>query len=158
MQCIILIYSIRIDNNHVAIFLFSTQCFASIDEIKPVTKALLQRYLLDDQSTTTLKGNDTAITTFKVDFKRRNCSHLSTNTVIEAITPMLMEDHSNNDNDNGNVLIAKDQKFSVNLTDPDFAIRIEVCKTLCGISILPREEWYKNFNLAELVGDASSEA
>ena len=71
---------------------------------------------------------------------------------------MLMEDDSNNDNDNGNVLIAKDQKFSVNLTDPDFAIRIEVCKTLCGISILPREEWYKNFNLAELVGDASSEA
>lgn len=41
-------------------------------------------------------------------------------------------------------------KFEVNLTDPDFSIRIETCKTLCGVSVLPRNGWCKKFNLAEL--------
>ncbi|KAL7532987.1 hypothetical protein ACHAXR_007177 [Thalassiosira sp. AJA248-18] len=41
-------------------------------------------------------------------------------------------------------------KFSVNLGNPDFSIRIETCKSLGGVSILPRESWHKNFNLAEL--------
>ena len=45
----------------------------------------------------------------------------------------------------------QNQIYRINLTDPDFAIRIEVCKTFCGVSILPRQKWYKNFNLAELV-------
>jgi len=53
--------------------------------------------------------------------------------------------------------IDKGQTYAVNLTDPDFAIRIEVCRTFCGISVLPREEWYRNFNLAELVGGADDD-
>jgi tRNA(Ser,Leu) C12 N-acetylase TAN1 len=44
-------------------------------------------------------------------------------------------------------------KFAVNLTDPDFSIRIEVCKTFAGICILGRQTMVtlKNFNLAELL-------
>lgn len=72
--------------------------------------------------------------------KRRLCSHLTSNQVIEAVTPVVL----------GGLEEAPDHKFKVNLTDPDFSIRIETCKSLCGISILPRMAWYKNFNLAEL--------
>ena len=61
--------------------------------------------------------------------------------VIEAVAPIVM--------DNG-LREMPGYKFTVNLSDPDFSIRIEVCKTLVGVSILPREKWYKNFNLAEL--------
>ena len=49
-------------------------------------------------------------------------------------------------------------KFEVNLTDPDFSIRIETCKTLCGVSILPRNDWYKKFNLAELTSPTTKTA
>jgi len=49
-------------------------------------------------------------------------------------------------------------KFEVNLTDPDFSIRIETCKTLCGVSILARNDWYKKFNLAELTSPTTKTA
>jgi len=155
-------------------------CFASIDEIKPVTKSLLQRYLPSIKQSLHGNGKVTPekVITFKIDFKRRNCSHLSTMKVVEAITPMLLSDDddkqtggdgSNKNDKNGDTCreqvleinederIDKGQTYAVNLTDPDFAIRIEVCRTFCGISVLPREEWYRNFNLAELVGGADDD-
>lgn len=60
--------------------------------------------------------------------------------VIEAITPVVL----------GGLEEMPGYNFRVNLTDPDFSIRIETCKSLCGVSVLPREEWHKNFNLAVL--------
>lgn len=92
----------------------------------------------------TKKRNDTI--TFKIDFKKRNCSHLSRDQIFEALVPLVMGETSENDSRN-----EPKQKYAVNLNDPDFAIRIEVCKTFCGVSILPRQKWYKNFNLAELI-------
>ena len=92
----------------------------------------------------TTKRNDTI--TFKIDFKKRNCSHLSRDQIFEALVPLVMGETAENDSRN-----APKQKYAVNLNDPDFAIRIEVCKTFCGVSILPRQKWYKNFNLAELI-------
>jgi len=141
------------------------QCFAYIEEIKLVTKSLLNRYLHSTPIAIfpNAKNNQTA--TFKIDFKRRNCSHLTRNKVIDAVTPMVlseMTDTDEHDVDEGkDKLDRKDdgmrQKIAVNLTDPDFSIRIETCKTLCGISVLPRETWYKKFNLAEL-RETSSES
>ncbi len=127
-----------------------------------------------------MNGNNTSekAITFKIDFKRRNCSHLSTMKVVEVIAPMLLSDvddkqtrgdDSVQNETNGDIScsdqkepskdqrIDKNQKYAVNLTDPDFAIRIEVCRTFCGISVLPREVWYKNFNLAELLGGADKD-
>lgn len=94
-------------------------------------------------------ANDAAGTiSFKIDIKRRLCSHLTRDQVIEAITPILLGRDNSNEEDPEKEYGCK---FSVKLSDPDFAIRIEVIKTLCGISILPRQEWYKNFNVAELI-------
>ena len=91
--------------------------------------------------------------------KRRLCSHLTRDQVIDAITPIVLgcSDKTEEEEGGGGGEVDGTQKkngcatFSVNLSDPDFAIRIEIVKTLCGISILPREQWYKNFNIAELI-------
>lgn len=118
----------------------SMKCYASIDEIKLVTKSLLRTYL----SSILRKSDASACTTitFKIDIKRRLCSHITRDQVIEAITPMVLGNDKGSEKKHGCRL------FSVNLSDPDFAIRIEIVKTLCGVSILPREQWYKNFNLS----------
>lgn len=105
-----------------------------MEEIKAVSILLLKKCL---PKFPILFKNKKDIT-FKVEIKRRLCAHLTRDQVIEAITPVVLGG------------LGQDLKFSVNLSDPDFSIRIETCKTLCGISILPRESWYKNFNLAEL--------
>lgn len=128
----------------------------------------MKRYLPTVQSS----SNVDKVITFKVDFKRRNCSHLSRDQVIDALMPIVVgdvkvaeggkESAGCVDTNNGKVKKVSEKnnaicQFSVDLTDPDISIRVEVCKTLCGISILPRENWHKNFNLAEL-NQASSES
>lgn len=120
-------------------------------------QALLQTHLpsLIQKFKTADADADAADTiSFKIDIKRRLCSHLTRDQVIEAITPILLGSGGGG----GGVSTEEEGpekkygcKFSVNLSNPDFAIRIEIIKTLCGISILPREQWYKNFNVAELI-------
>jgi tRNA(Ser,Leu) C12 N-acetylase TAN1 len=113
-----------------------------------VIKSLLQTYL--PTIIQKYKAADAAATiSFKIDIKRRLCSHLTRDQVIEAITPILLGSDSSTEEEDPEKKYGC--KFSVNLSNPDFAIRIEIIKTLCGISILPREEWYKNFNVAELI-------
>ena len=106
-----------------------------MEEIKAVSILLLKKSLPKFPILSKSKKD----ITFKVEIKRRLCAHLTRDQVIEAITPVVLGG------------LQEGYKFSVNLSDPDFSIRIETCKTLCGISILPRDSWYKNFNLAELI-------
>ncbi|KAL3789153.1 hypothetical protein HJC23_012242, partial [Cyclotella cryptica] len=124
-----------------------TTCHASLNEIKVVTRALLERYLASINANSN-EVND-KVKTFKVDFKRRNCSHLSRDQILEAVVPLVTGENSEDSSERCNT---PKQKYAVDLSDPDFSIRIEVCKTFCGLSILPRQKWYKNFNLAELCG------
>ena len=93
--------------------------------------------------------------TFKVDFKRRNCSHLTRDQVLEAVVPLVLGENNGGGSEKSD---APKQKYAVDLSDPDFSIRIEVCKTFCGVSILPRQKWCKNFNLAELCGPTSKKS
>lgn len=127
----------------------ATQCHASLNEIKAVTKALLDNFLSSSDLLSTRLNDSIA---FKVDFKRRNCSHLTRDQIFEALVPLVMGETNNTTPQNNK---GSKQKYAVNLKDPDFSIRIEVCKTFCGISILPRQKWYKNFNLAELCDPSS---
>ena len=110
-----------------------------MDEIKAVAISLLKSYLPNCKHAI-LSKEDKKLT-FKLDIKRRLCSHLKRDELLDAVTPVVT---------GGLGEEMPGYKFSVNLTDPDFSIRIETCKTLCGISILPREGWYNNFNLSEL--------
>jgi len=109
-----------------------------------------------------MEGDNNATTiisiTFKIEIKKRLCTHLTQEELINAIAPVLLlggHDESGEmdaaEEGDGRLLVVPTRcKFEVNLTDPDFSIRIETCKTLCGVSILPRNDWYKKFNLAEL--------
>lgn len=118
-------------------------CYASVEEVKAVSISLLKRCLPNIQSILVKDGNDI---TFKLEMKRRLCTHLTQQQVIDAIAPVVL----------GGFEEMPGYKFSVNLSNPDFSIRIETCKTLCGISIFPRAGWYKNFNLAELSNPITS--
>ena len=116
-----------------------------MDEINLVIKSLLQTYL----PPIIQKYKPAGTISFKIDIKRRLCSHLTRDQVIESITPIILGSEDDKEEEGPEKKFGC--KFSVKLSDPDFAIRIEVIKTLCGISILPRQEWYKNFNVAELI-------
>lgn len=130
------------------------KCYASVEEIKAVSLSLLRRCLPDilrsmqcvgggDNNEDTINKTMNNIT-FKLDVKRRLCTHLTRDGIIEAVTPLIL-----GGGEGGGKLLPR-CTFSVNLSDPDFSIRIEICKTLCGISVLPRDDWSGNFNLAEI--------
>ena len=117
----------------------SGQCFASVEEMKEVSTALLKRFLPAFKATRN-KDDDKKLT-FKLEIKKRLCSHVKQEQIIDAVAPIVAE---------GLEETMPECKVSVNLSDPDFSVRIETMRSLCGISILPRESWYKNFNLAEI--------
>jgi tRNA(Ser,Leu) C12 N-acetylase TAN1 len=41
-------------------------------------------------------------------------------------------------------------KRKVNLTSPDSTFQVEICKTLCGMSIVKNATKYRKFNLVEI--------
>lgn len=115
-------------------------CYASLTEIQEVVDLLLDRLL---PTLAPLSAEQTP-RSFGITFKRRNCSMLQRNTVIEAIAG----------------LVVRRTSWSVKLREPDFTVMIEVCKTLCGISILPSscQTVAPNFNIATLrAKDGASE-
>ena len=95
-------------------------CFASIEEIQLTAKALVTKYLPPDAQT------------FAIAFKRRNCGNVTREQVIDTIAK---------------IVLASNPKCKVNLDKPDLTIVVEICKTLCGISVVPNSYDFHNFNL-----------
>ena len=120
-------------------------CFASLDEIQITSKRLLQKYLISSNhltpqhKTETTTSSNSSTATFKIDFRRRNCSNVTRTQVIDAVAKIMEELTSSNPN-----------QFSVNLTNPDYTIQIEICKTLCGMSVIKNIHSFHNFNLIEI--------
>ena len=101
-------------------------CFVSLEEIGLTSKALIQKYLAN-----------TTPSSFAVAVKRRNCSTLSRDQVIDAVAKELVGTDDSS-------------KWKVNLKSPHFTFYVEICKTLCGISIIENASAYRNFNLVEI--------
>jgi tRNA acetyltransferase TAN1 len=95
-------------------------CFASSEELKLTCSEVLKRYF----SPTTK--------TFAIVFKRRNCSNLNRNLVIKIVGDEMSE-------------LFPDCK--VKLVKPEATILVEVCGTLCGMSVVENIQTYRNFNL-----------
>jgi len=95
-------------------------CFASSEEIQLTCVELLKRYM----SLTTK--------TFAIVFKRRNCSNLNRNLVIKIV---------------GEIMSKQFPDCKVHLDKPDATILVEVCGTLCGMSVVKNLQDYRNFNL-----------
>ena len=115
-----------------------------MEEIQAVSAALLRRVL--PTLPVVAAKNVKEKLTFKVDVKRRLCSHLTRDDVIGAVTPALVPD-------GGRAGLLLGRTFSVDLSAPDFCVRIEVVKSLCGISVLPGGD--DDFNIAKLTTPSS---
>jgi tRNA acetyltransferase TAN1 len=95
-------------------------CFASAEELQLTSKALLDKYL------------PRTTKTFAVAARKRNCGNLKTNQIIETVATLVFESIP---------------ECKVKLENPDVTIVVEVCKTLCGVSVVPRCDEFRNFNL-----------
>ena len=95
-------------------------CFASPEELQLTCSGLLKKYMV---STTK---------TFAITFKRRNCSNLNRNLVIKIV---------------GDLVSQMFPKCKVNLSTPDVTIVVEVCGTLCGVSVVANAQDFRKFNL-----------
>jgi tRNA(Ser,Leu) C12 N-acetylase TAN1 len=139
-------------------------CFASLDDMQTAVKGLLKALLVtrvnkdDDVEENGPKKDDTTTdegcggtlgattkrktTTFAIQEKRRNCGHLKREAMIDAIATVVGDMTRE----------AGGGEWKVDLKRPDYTVWVEVCKTLCGISIVPRQylEVAPNFNMAEL--------
>ena len=109
-------------------------CFASLEELEKVLPPLLRAHIPGHGQV--VNDNQTAIQTFHIHVKKRNCNQISKQEFIHTAAPLAM----------------RSAGWKVQLEDSDFVVWIEVCKTLMGVSVLRREDVTvaKNFNLAEL--------
>lgn len=100
-------------------------CYATMDEITHLVGALLDAYLphSDDPKT------------FSVAIKRRNCSTVTRDEVISGVY---------------NLVMAKKPNYKVQLRNSDVTVVVEICKTLCGVSVIDDcTARFQNFNLQE---------
>jgi len=95
-------------------------CFASPEELKLTSLEVLKKYVSQ------------ATKTFGIVFKRRNCSNLNRAVVIKIV---------------GDIMSQLFPKCKVKLDRPDATILVEVCGTLCGMSVIKNCQEYRKFNL-----------
>jgi tRNA acetyltransferase TAN1 len=112
-------------------------CFASPEELRLTATALLQRHFAmeDDAGDGKGKSKSPVPTTFAITTKRRNCHGLPRDKVIEIVASIMEQQQT------------LGRRFKVDLDNPDMTIVVEVCKTLCGVSIVKNCPKYQNFNL-----------
>ena len=103
-------------------------CFSSVDDIKLTVPKLLQKYF--PPTTTKATGNkedvnDTAIitTTYAVAVKIRNCRMIKRQDVIDIVAGYMLQNYC-------------PKKYQVQLENPDVTILVEICQTLCGMSVI----------------------
>jgi tRNA acetyltransferase TAN1 len=96
-------------------------CYASIEELNLTTQALVEKYLPRDAKT------------FAVESKRRSCDNLTRDQIIETVASKVLA-------------VLPDCK--VKLEKPDVTILVEICRTLCGVSVIENCASFKRFNLA----------
>ena len=95
-------------------------CFASLEELQLTCSELLKKYM------------SRATKTFAIVFKRRNCSNLNRSLVIKIVGELMQKSFAD---------------CKVNLNKPDATIFVEVCGTLCGLSVVENAKDYRRFNL-----------
>ncbi len=149
-----IIHDIRVQNKKAPRSRFVTRmvpvqvtCFASMDEIEANARELIKQYLLPFG----INHDGDTLPSFKIEFKKRNCSHIQRQAVVDCVaqivqelsTEFLNENHDKDD-------CASKALFRVDLKNPEYSIVIELCRTLCGMSVVPDPLSYRNFNLIKV--------
>mmetsp|Transcript_10831 Transcript_10831/g.16352 ORF Transcript_10831/g.16352 Transcript_10831/m.16352 type:complete len:408 (-) Transcript_10831:125-1348(-) len=166
-------------------------CFANMEEMQSTATSLIRKFLIphgiqfyhngSNSSTgeSESKSNDQKKKppTFKIEFRKRFCSHLKRDEVIEIIanavqvltndfwdsnkkvgeiskdTSEVEQNASNSCKEEGQSKGDKNddtQLFGVDLKNPDYTIIVEVCRTLCTMSVVKDAQSYHNFNLTKI--------
>ncbi|GAX11065.1 tRNA acetyltransferase TAN1 [Fistulifera solaris] len=117
-------------------------CSVSLEEIATTVANLTERFLQAMP-----KEQKMALQTFAVQIKRRNCSHVKRMDMIVAVADQVAK--------TANELLQQD--WRVDLTSPDVTVWVEVCKSICGISVFSKEtlKLAPNWNIAELRGESA---
>ena len=112
-------------------------CSLSIENITAMVSKLAYRFI---QSLSDEKKK--LIRTFAIQIKRRNCGHVKRMDMIVAVADQVVK--------SAKELLGRD--WSVDLTKPDVTVWVEVCKSICGISIFSSHklEVAPNWNVAEM--------
>lgn len=135
-------------------------CFASMEEIAPIIRTLLNTYVLPQgMKVHQLRQIDPHIQTpsFKVDFRRRYCSHITRelfiDCVIQTLSTLIQEfpdiDKTLLENPMEDATKIVNTIFRVDLSKPDFTVMAEICRNVCGISVVRDACTFHNFNLIE---------
>jgi len=105
--------------------------------------------------------------TFKIDFRKRNCSNVKRAEIIDMVAGLVSEltkealglEVGDTDADADGKDAGKDatQLFTVDLNHAEYTILIEVCQTLCGMSVIPNADAFRNFNLIVMREKAEEE-
>jgi len=159
-------------------------CYASLVEMRHHLRALLIAKFIpigvERYRNRTVGGDaEYALPSFKIDFRRRNCSNAKRADVIDMIAGVvaeltekaLAEEQSGGEDSpevkgsSGDKVVVVEEKatlpkkqlFKVDLKDPEYTILIEICQTICGMSVLPNARAFHNFNLIALREKAKSE-
>lgn len=118
-------------------------CSVSIEDITTTTAKVTERFIraMPDEKKKLSR-------TFAIEIKRRNCGHVKRMDMIVAVADQVAKTAKK----------MLDRGWTVDLTNPDVTIWVEVCKSICGISILSRKmlEIAPNWNMAEIRGTGES--
>lgn len=113
----------------------------------------------DNDSDTATATKKVTLPSFKIEFRKRFCSHLKREEVIDIVADTvqnLTNEYWNRTESKKQVDAVAEKKnpplFNVNLTNPDYTVIIEICKTLCTMSVVKDAQSYHNFNLMKLQG------
>ena len=131
-------------------------CFPSIKEIETCTKSLLSHYYDTRKQREEKKQEEPSstptTTTFAISHKIRLCTTITKDEIINNIANVVMSDDSQQQS-------PPNHKWKVQLKDPDVTIHVQICKTLCGISFIPKcHEFRTNFNLIMIREESEEEA
>jgi len=116
-------------------------------------------------------GDNEPLPTFRIDFRRRNCSNVKRAEVIDMVAGLVSElteeallggeesgvDAGVDAGKDGSLSSSPPQLFTVNLKDAEYTVLIEVCQTLCGMSVIPNVDAFHNFNLIVMREKAEEE-
>jgi len=116
-------------------------CYTSIEEIQLTSKALIEKFLMPHGTTSSRTSNIDATTeppplTFAIKLKRRACDNVTRDEIVKVV------------GDEVSAMKHGGSQWQVNLNNPRFTILIEICKTLCGMSVIENYQSFSKFNIS----------
>lgn len=115
-------------------------CYTSLEEIKLTSKALIEKYLMPHSTTSATTSTDADTTepplTFAITLKRRACGNVTREEIIKVV------------GDEVSTMKHGGSRWKVDLSNPKFTILIEICKTICGMSIIENYQSFAKFNVS----------